>query len=185
MYRHTCHGNLKFLKNFKKIGCSWFLWASYFIGRPVIFVLYLKKLNHKGRMQLLWPFRLVCGPRGNGRPSASPGGKSREEFHAAFFPEHLLTTSAALTCYVSLCVPQSPVMRAHRTTMVSVSGKNVHLSHELLTNFKANSTTLILGGNKHTAMAALRETFYAFRFSENSHFFLMAISSVPFLPSQW
>lgn len=47
--------------------------------------------------------------------SASPGGKSRE-LHAAFFPEHLLMTSAALTCYMSLCVPQSPVMRAHRTS---------------------------------------------------------------------
>lgn len=31
-------------------------------------------------------------------------------------------------------------------------------------------------------MAALHEAFYTFRFSENSHFFLMTISSVPFLP---
>lgn len=38
--------------------------------------------------------------------SASPGGRPRGELRAAFFPEHSLTTSAALTCYMSLCPPE-------------------------------------------------------------------------------
>lgn len=116
----------------------------------MIFVLYLKKLNHKGRKWLLWPFCLVCGPRGNGRPQPALVG-SRENSMLLFsqntcwWPQqHLHVTWVSVSPRVQWWGHTGPAM-------VSVSGKNVHLSHELLTHFKANSTTLILRGNKYMA----------------------------------
>lgn len=50
-----------------------------------------------------------------------------------FFPEYLLTNSVALKCYMSLYVPQSPVIRALETSKgqcfweYDVGSQNLHI----------------------------------------------------------
>lgn len=149
-----------------------------------IFVLYLKKLNHKGRKRLCGRLAWCVGPVGMGGLS-QPWWEAERRTPCCFFPRTLVDDLSGTYMLHESLSPRARWWGHTGPAMGSVSGKNVHLSHELLTNFKANSTTLILRGNKYTAYGCPPWSILRISLFRKQSLLSGDYKSVPFLPRQW